>query len=99
MSNPVRTCPICTQSDDHPRHVIDLGGITITPHMDCCAISRSCEVCAAQLDGVGGVAGNPRGDQLRAHLITTGPGADQPGWTAPTDEALGAAPAVSGKDR
>jgi len=55
--------------------------------MDCCAISKSCEVCLAQLEGVGGVAKNPKGDALRAYLITTGPAADKPGWTAPADDS------------
>ncbi|GAB7053122.1 hypothetical protein JCM9534A_82480 [Catenuloplanes indicus JCM 9534] len=87
-TNPVRTCPICMTSDDHPRHVIDLGGDTQAAfHMDCCAIARNCEVCLAQLDGVGGVEGNPRGDALREHLLTTGTGPDQAGWTAPADIA------------
>lgn len=54
--------------------------------MDCHVIVSDCEVCAAQLEGVGGVAGNPKGNALRSHLVTTGPGADQPGWTAPVLE-------------
>ncbi|GIM88895.1 hypothetical protein [Paractinoplanes toevensis] len=81
--NPIRTCPICTGTDDHPRHVIDVADTTIAVHMDCCATARNCDVCKAQLAGVGGVKGNPKGDRLREHLLTTGPGADQPGWTAP----------------
>jgi hypothetical protein len=55
-------------------------------HMDCHALITGCEVCEAQLEGVGGVKGNPKGDALRDHLVTTGPGADQPGWTAPADD-------------
>ncbi len=88
MANPVRVCPICRGEDDHPRHVFDLTGptgeqVTNAVHMDCCATAFNCEVCRAQLDGVGGVDGNPKGEALREHLLTTGPGADQPGWTAP----------------
>lgn len=84
--NPIRTCPICSGVDDHPRHVQDIGGNETHPHMDCCAVFRNCEVCKAQLEGVGGVKGNPKGDALRKHLITTGPGANQPGWTRPVTE-------------
>lgn len=88
--NPVRVCPICSGQDDHPRHVLSLSGmgpdggdLTVAPHMDCHAAMANCEVCQAQLEGVGGVKGNPKGQALRDHLETTGPGADQPGWTAP----------------
>lgn len=86
--NPVRTCPICSGTDDHPRHVYDVGDLTLAPHMDCHATASGCEVCLAQLDGVGGVEGNPKGEALRAHLATTGPAADQPGWTAPATEEV-----------
>lgn len=91
MTNPVRVCPVCRGEDDHPRHVFDLTGptgVTVTqaPHMDCCATAFNCDVCKAQLDGVGGVEGNPKGDALREHLLTTGPTADMPGWTAPATE-------------
>jgi hypothetical protein len=87
MTNPVRTCIGCAKSDDHPRHVsMTADGHEVSWHMDCCAIARSCEVCAAQLDGVGGIDKNPKGDKLRQYLVTTGPNADQPGWTAPADK-------------
>lgn len=91
MSNPTRSCPVCGGVDDHPRHVWPLTGPdgvekTITPHMDCCVTAFNCEVCEAQLDGVGGVEGNPKGEALREHLLTTGPAADMPGWTAPVTE-------------
>lgn len=95
MSNPVRTCAGCGQSDDHPRHVHALpDGTTFGLHMDCCAYSKNCEVCKAQLAGVGGVDKNPKGDKLREHLLTTGPGAKQPGWTAPSDKDVLAAAAA-----
>lgn len=86
--NPVRTCIGCAQTDDHPRHVLNVGDVDISWHMDCHAIATGCPVCKAQLEGVGGVEGNPKGDELRAHLETTGPGADQPGWTAPADDEM-----------
>lgn len=85
VTNPVRTCPVCTKTDDHPRHVHDTGRFTLALHMDCCAIAYDCEVCAAQLDGVGGVEGNPKGDALRDHLVTTSTAPDAPGWSPPTE--------------
>lgn len=88
-SNPVRPCIGCGQADDHPRHVVVVASgeehVEVLWHMDCHDLATGCDVCHAQLEGVGGVDGNPKGDQLRAHLETTGPGADQPGWTAPAD--------------
>lgn len=37
---PRRFCDICTQADDHPRHVVVLeDGSTQTRHLDCCADS------------------------------------------------------------
>lgn len=90
MSNPVRTCIGCAQTDDHPRHEhATPDGASVSYHMDCCAIARNCPVCKAQLAGVGGIAGNPKGDQLREHLLATGSDADQPGWTAPADTEEG----------
>ncbi|MGX6605657.1 hypothetical protein ACWKSP_26515 [Micromonosporaceae bacterium Da 78-11] len=57
--------------------------------MDCHALlDPPCEVCKAQLEGVGGVKGNPQGDALREHLMTTGTGAGLAGWTAPADETV-----------
>jgi hypothetical protein len=93
-TNPVRPCLGCSQSDDHPKHMTaSPDGAFLAYHMDCCAIARNCEICAAQLDGVGGPGGNPKGEKLRQHLMTLGPGADQPGWTAPSDDELGLTPA------
>jgi hypothetical protein len=87
--HPIRNCAGCAQSDDHPRHVIALpDGNQANYHMDCHAMIANCEVCHAQLEGVGGVEGNPKGQTLRDHLVTTGPGADQPGWTAPADDEI-----------
>lgn len=90
MTAPVRPCLGCAAYDDHPRHVVlEVGGVELPMHMDCCAMARNCEVCKAQLEGVGGVKKNPKGDALRAHLVATGPEADKPGWTAPADEQKG----------
>lgn len=84
MTNPIRLCGGCAQEDDHPRHVHVLpDGNTVALHMDCCAISKHCEICRGQLGGVGGVAGNPKGAALREHLLTTGSHENRPGWTAP----------------
>ncbi len=83
MSNPVRTCIGCAQSDDHPRHVLATpDGAAVTWHMDCHAIASDCEVCKAQIAEAKGA----KGDKLREHLVKTGPDADQPGWTPPADE-------------
>lgn len=92
MTAPVRTCLACGGRDDHPRHVFDVGiGADVTLHMDCCALTRDCEICKAQLaDAPKGA----KGDKLRDYLLKTGPRADQPGWTAPTDEQADAAAAT-----
>lgn len=83
MSNPVRTCIGCAQTDDHPRHVIELGtGDIVTFHMDCHVIAAGCEICEAQIEGADGV----KGQELREHLQTTdSSSASAPGWTRPTD--------------
>lgn len=86
--NPIRTCPICAGVDDHPRHIVPVGDADMPFHMDCCATARNCDICRGQLAGVGGVDGNPKGEQLREHLLTTSPEADTPGWTAPTHEEV-----------
>lgn len=88
MSAPFRTCILCTKRDDHPKHVVVTGDVESVRHMDCCALATDCSICKAQLDGVGGVEGNPKGGALREHLLTTGPGAGQAGWTAPVDETV-----------
>jgi hypothetical protein len=86
--HPVRVCVACTQSDDHPRHQVGLpDGSSAYFHFDCHSL-LGCEHCTDQLEGVGGVEGNPKGQALRDHLWTTGPAPDQPGWTAPVDETV-----------
>lgn len=70
MSNPVRVCPICTQTDDHPRHVVSLpDGTDLAIHMDCCAVGRNCAVCKAQI----AEAGKAKGESLRKHLLSLPP--------------------------
>lgn len=67
MSNPVRTCIGCAQSDDHPRHVVAVAdGSSVTWHMDCHALATGCEVCANQIRDAEGATG----DDLREHLTT-----------------------------
>lgn len=99
MTAPVRPCLGCAAYDDHPRHVmIDSTGVDLPMHMDCCAMARNCEVCKAQLATVGGVAKNPKGDELRAALLKTGPDAKSAGWTAPSDKDLLAAAGGDSKE-
>lgn len=63
----LRTCIGCTQTDDHPRHVIALpDGSDVGWHMDCHQLATGCETCAAQLADAGGATG----DDLRLHLTT-----------------------------
>lgn len=65
MTNPVRTCLACGQTDDHPRHVIALpDGNDVTYHFDCCKIVKGCEHCTEALEHADGAKGN----DLRAHL-------------------------------
>lgn len=80
MTNPTRTCIGCTQTDDHPRHVLDTGtGDQVTWHMDCHELATGCEVCKEQIAASKGA----KGAKLREHLLKTGPGEKQAGWTAP----------------
>ena len=65
----MRTCIGCTQTDDHPRHVIALGdGSEVNWHMDCHAIATGCASCAAQKEGVEHLVG----DEFREHVIGLG---------------------------
>lgn len=67
MSGLQRTCIGCTQTDDHPRHVVLSGdGSEVTWHMDCHAIATGCDACVTQTAGASGVTG----DALRQHLTT-----------------------------
>jgi len=82
MTNPTRTCIGCTKTDDHPRHVVYVGDESeVTWHMDCHVIATGCEVCEQQIAAAKGA----KGDQLRDHLLKTGPNAKLPGYTPPSD--------------
>lgn len=62
---PLRTCIGCTQTDDHPRHVLVLADHSeVGWHMDCHVIATGCESCRGQLQGAQGLTGGA----LRAHL-------------------------------
>lgn len=66
----IRMCIACTQKDDHPRHIIDLGNNSeAMMHLDCCVMVRDCAVCKTQLAD----AGDVKGDQLREHLVSLPP--------------------------
>lgn len=61
------TCIACTQNDDHPKHVIDMGGdVLLRFHHDCHAMSTNCDVCASVVKASGGVTG----EELRSFLMT-----------------------------
>jgi hypothetical protein len=65
-TNPVRPCLGCGQSDDHPRHVIDVGGVDTFWHYDCHAQVTNCELCVP----VAKAAEGKTGDELRKHLTS-----------------------------
>jgi len=66
----IRTCIACTQTDDHPRHIIDLGNDVVSGmHLDCCVMVRNCAVCETQLAD----AKDVKGDKLREHLVSLPP--------------------------
>lgn len=68
----IRNCVGCGQTDDHPRHIVDIGGVDVLWHHDCHARTTDCEVCAAVTESAGdGVTG----DELRAHITQYDPGA------------------------
>ncbi len=65
MSNPVRTCIGCAQTDDHPRHVIIAGdGVEVTWHQDCHAIATGCESCTEHTAKARGKTG----EDFRKHI-------------------------------
>jgi hypothetical protein len=71
-ANPVRNCLACGQTDDHPRHVVDLGeGREVSFHMDCHArMNPACPLCVEQTSGV---PAGTIGEDLRAHLVSLPP--------------------------
>lgn len=63
---PVRPCIACGQHDDHPRHVIDLGGgETSMFHLDCHAL-MGCETCKPQAAAAAGATGHGMLDAIIA---------------------------------
>lgn len=70
VERPLRTCVICKQTDDHPRHdeIVQLAPelVVASFHLDCHALlDPPCESCAAQVAGADGVTG----DAMRAHIV------------------------------
>jgi hypothetical protein len=62
MPNPFRNCLGCGQVDDHPRHIIDVGGTDTYWHHDCHARATGDPYSAAVAEcGL-------TGDELRAHI-------------------------------
>lgn len=64
---PQRTCVLCRQTDDHPRHdeILQLAPelVVASFHLDCHALmDPPCESCAAQTAGADGATG----DDMRA---------------------------------
>lgn len=57
MERPIRSCDVCGQTDDHPRHVIQHGPDTFTMrHLDCCA-AQGCRVCVTTETATAGARG------------------------------------------
>jgi len=64
-----RTCIACTQTDDHPRDVVDHGAWLVTWHLDCHVIATGCPACKNRLAD----AESAKGDELRTHLESLPP--------------------------
>lgn len=64
----LRNCIGCGQVDDHPRHVIDVGGENVYWHHDCHALTTGDPVSAAVAEA------GLKGDELRAHIEENNPG-------------------------
>lgn len=64
----LRNCIGCGQVDDHPRHIIDVGGVDTYWHHDCHALTTGDPVSQAVADS------GLTGDELRAHIEQTNPG-------------------------
>lgn len=70
VERPLRTCVVCRQTDDHPRHdeIVQLAPelIVASFHLDCHALlDPPCESCTAQVAGSDGATG----DAMRAHIV------------------------------
>lgn len=70
---PVRRCGGlgvgCGQSDDHPRHVVEVpGSDDVAYHLDCHA-AAGCASCQAQVSGADGATGA----QMLDHILANAP--------------------------
>lgn len=69
----LRTCVGCGQTDDHPKHVLVVDGVThesVAWHMDCHRLSDAgCLPCADQTAG----AEDLKGAELREHIVANTP--------------------------
>jgi len=67
---PIRACVWCTQIDDHPRDLVEIGAELIAPwHMDCHVQATGCTACKRLLADAAGA----KGDELRVHLESLPP--------------------------
>lgn len=66
----LRNCIGCGRVDDHPRHVVDAGGVDVVWHHDCHFRATGCEICEAV------AAEGLTGDELREHIVNNDPGRD-----------------------
>lgn len=64
---PIRPCDVCGISDDHPRHVHDLGPVNQLRHMDCCREAGCPDGSCDQLVAAG--AEDLRGPALVEYLM------------------------------
>lgn len=66
---PQRTCIACGQTDDHPRHSVQIDPERWADfHLDCHArMDPPCRECASRVEGADGKTGA----QLLAHLLST----------------------------
>lgn len=66
---PRRFCDVCTQVDDHPRHVqSQKGGAPLVRHLDCCA-AQGCEVCQTTEAVTGGARGKKLLEKIQSGAL------------------------------
>lgn len=65
----MRTCIGCTQTDDHPKDIVDHGTFMVVWHLDCHVITVDCRSCKNRLADAKGA----KGETLRAHLVSLPP--------------------------
>lgn len=66
-ARPVRSCDVCGQQDDHPRHVQG----QVVRHLDCCA-AQGCAVCTETEAATEGRRGQELVDHLEQVRATDG---------------------------